>query len=227
MDDPFARMRLLFDDKAMARLFQSRVALLGVGGVGGHCAEALARCGIGAFLLIDGDTVAVSNINRQAVAAHSTLEQPKAAVMRARIQDINPAANVEVRNAFYAPADELGLFDFAPDIIIDAIDQVTAKVHLAVRAQALSIPMISCMGAGNKLDPTHFEVADLYDTTVCPLCRAVRKLARDAGIASLRVVYSKEPPLPTGSRTPGSVAYVTATAGLLLAAEAVRMLTEG
>ena len=226
-EDPFARMRPLFSQEAMARLASARVTLLGIGGVGGHCAEALARCGVGAFRLVDGDRVAVSNLNRQAVALHSTLGQWKAAVMRERILDITPAARVETVTEYYRPDAEWGVFDDPPDLVVDAIDQVTAKVALAARAQALTVPIISCMGAGNKRDPQSFEAADLYDTTVCPLCRAVRKLAREAGIERLRVVYSKEAPASTGMRVPASVAYVTASAGLLLAAEAVRMIIEG
>jgi len=232
-ESPFSRTELLLGPESMERLGQSRVAIFGVGGVGGHCAETLARCGVGRFLLIDKDTVSLSNLNRQAVALHSTLGRSKVSVMAERILDINPTAQVDTLCAFYGPDGDLGVWGNPPDLAIDAIDTVSAKVDLVSRAQALGVPCISCMGAGNKLDPTQFEVADLYSTSVCPLCRAMRKQARPRGVTSLPVVYSKEPPAPhrmtaqthkDGRPVPGSVAYVTASAGLLLAAEAVRML---
>lgn len=229
----FERMQVLLGDAAMQRLAQSRVAIFGLGGVGGHCAQALARCGVGHFLLVDADTVSLSNINRQAVALHSTLGQRKVDVMRAQILDINPQAAVRAIAGFYLPADDLGVWAQPVDLVIDAIDTLTAKADLALQAQARGIPCVSCMGAGNKLDASRFEVADLFDTSVCPLCRAMRDLARHKGIARLRVVYSKEPPARqaqprinphSGRPLPGSIAYVTASAGLLLAQEAVRML---
>ncbi len=223
IDSPFARTELLLGNAAMQRLAQSRVAVFGVGGVGGHCAEALARCGVGAFLLVDMDTVSITNLNRQAVALTSTVGRRKVDVMRERILDINPAARVDVIAGRFTPDDDLGAFSEPADLIVDAVDQVAAKVELAVRAQTLGIPAVSCMGAGNKLDPTRFEAADLYETSVCPLCRAVRKLARERGVERLRVVYSKEQP-KIACTPPGSVAYVTASAGLVLAAEAVRGL---
>ncbi len=226
-DTPFTRMEALFGPDSMARLAQSRVVVLGIGGVGGHCAEALARCGIGSFVLIDGDRVSLTNLNRQAVAFHSTLDRWKVDVMHERILDINPTAQVEVISAFYAPEDTLGLWQRPLDLVIDAIDRVTAKVDLAVQAQRLGIPALSCMGAGNKLDPGRFEATDLYQTSVCPLCRAVRKLAREKGVERLRVVYSKEEPAKSTLTVPASVVYVTATAGLRLAAEAVNMLLVG
>lgn len=230
------RTEALLGAGAVERLKGMRVAVFGIGGVGGHCVEALARTGVGRFVLIDKDRVSLSNINRQAVAFHSTVGQFKVDVMRARILDINPDARVRAIAERYGPEDDLGIWASPPDLVVDAIDTVTAKVDLAAQAQVLGIPMVSCMGAGNKLDPSRFEVADLYDTTVCPLCRAVRKLARERGIHALRVVYSKEAPARqedpglssgTGRPAPGSVAYVTAAAGLLLAAEAVRMLRGG
>lgn len=232
-ETPFARTEILLGEAAMARLAQSRVVLFGVGGVGGHCAEALARCGVGHFVLVDMDRVSVTNLNRQAVALHSTLGMPKVAVMRSRILDINPLAEVEAIDAFYSPQDDLGVWDRPLDLVIDAIDTVSAKVDLVVQAQARGIACVSAMGAGNKLDPTRFEAADLYDTSICPLCRATRKLARERGVRKLRVVYSKEPPakplesVPQPGRdrpAPGSVSYVTASAGLVLAHEAVTLL---
>lgn len=230
---PFQRTETLFGADAMRRLGESTVALFGVGGVGGHCAEALARSGVGGFLLVDRDRVAVSNLNRQAVALHSTLGRLKVDVMRERILDINPEARVETLAAFYLPEDSLGVWDRSFSLVIDAVDTVTAKVDLAVQAEKRGIPCVSCMGAGNKLNPALFEAADLYETSVCPLSRAMRKLCREKGVARLRVVYSKEPPAPRlappeagkgGHSAPGSVAYVTASAGLLLASEAVSLL---
>lgn len=233
-ETPFARMEILFGEENMRRLSQSSVAVFGIGGVGGHCAEALARCGIGHFVLVDMDHVSITNINRQAVAFHSTIGEQKVKVMRRRILDINPLAKVEAIPAFYGPENDLGIWEKKLDLVVDAIDTVTAKVDLIAQAQQHGIACVSCMGAGNKLDPTRFEVADIYDTSVCPLCRATRKLAREKGIEKLRVVYSKEEPAKQYTQilsdqkqrpVPGSVAYVTATAGLLLAYEAVRLLT--
>lgn len=234
-ESPFARMEILYGPDAMRRLADSRVALFGVGGVGGHCAQALARCGVGSFVLVDQDHVTLTNINRQAVAFHSTLGRAKVEVMREQILDINPKAEVHAIYDRYSPEHDLGIWQMPLELVIDAIDTVTAKVDLALQAQAHGIPVVSCMGAGNKLDPTRFEVADISETSVCPLCRATRKMARTKGIERLRVVYSKEMPAPqlnpilspdTQRPVPGSVAYVTAAAGLVLAAEAVRMLTQ-
>lgn len=233
MENPFARMEILYGPDAMEKLAGSHVAVIGVGGVGGHCAEALARCGVGRFTLIDKDVVSITNMNRQAVAFHSTIGRNKVDVMRDRILDINPGAVVKAIPAFYGPDDTHGLWDDALDAIVDAIDTVSAKVDLALQAQLHGLPCISSMGAGNKLDPTQFEVADIYDTSVCPLCRATRKLARQRGVNSLRVIYSKEMPAQqvcpvftedTGRPVPGSVVFVTATAGLLVASEAVKSL---
>jgi tRNA A37 threonylcarbamoyladenosine dehydratase len=175
---------------------------------------------------MDMDTVSLTNLNRQAVALHSTLGQPKADVMRARILDINPEAEVLSLVSRYDPNAPPALWDEPLDLAIDAVDDVPAKVDIAWQAQKRGIRCISCMGAGNKLDPGRFEAADLYDTSVCPLCRSMRKRARERGIERLRVVYSREEPIKTGQSAPGSLVTVTATAGLRLAAEAVRMLLE-
>lgn len=232
-EGPFDRMAVLYGRGAIDTLAKSRVLLFGVGGVGGHCAQALARCGIGHFLLVDADRVSITNINRQAVAMHSTVGELKVEVMRRQILDINPQAQVDILPGFYLPEDDLGVWDWRPSIVIDAIDTISAKIDIALRAQAEGIRCISCMGAGNKLDPSRFEAADLYDTSVCPLCRVMRSLGKKKGIHKLRVIYSQEPvaqqvcPIldsDTGRPVPGSVAYVTASAGLLLAHEAVKML---
>ena len=236
----FQRTRMLYGQQAMDRLSKSHVLFFGLGGVGGHCAEALARCGIGRFTLVDGDRVSVSNINRQAVALHSTVGLWKVDVMRGRILDIHPGATVRVIPQFYpfgeeGSFEEGGLWAASYDIIVDAIDDIPTKVELAAQARRRGIPMISSMGAGNKMDPARFEAADLYETSVCPLARAMRRRCRERGIESLRVVYSKEPPVSlaemhtneTGRTTPGSVSFVTAAAGCVLAGEVVRMLLGG
>lgn len=236
-ETPFSRMEILYGTEAMRSLAAARVAVLGLGGVGGHCAEALARCGIGHFVLMDRDIVSLTNINRQIVALHSTLGAKKTDVMRARILDINPGAQVKTIHAFYLPEDAHGLWAHPLDLIVDAIDTVSAKVDIAAQAQTRGIALVSAMGAGNKTDPTLFEAADLFDTAMCPLCRATRRLARQRDIHTWRVVYSKEEPVPvpqqnpvlsseTGRPLPGSVAFVTAAAGQVLASEAVRLLLE-
>lgn len=217
------RTEQLLGADAVERLRASRVALFGLGGVGSFTAEALARAGVGHLLLVDGDRVAPSNLNRQLVALHSTLGRPKAEVMAARIRDISPAIHVDARHAFYLPenADEFDLVGF--DYVIDAVDTVAAKVELAVRARAAGVPLVSCMGAGNKLDPARFEVADLFATSVCPLCKAMRKALKARGVTALTVVYSRETPA-VACRPPGSVSFVPAVAGLILAGVVIRAL---
>ena len=217
------RTEQLLGADAVERLRTSRVALFGLGGVGSFTAEALARAGVGHLLLVDGDNVASSNLNRQLVALHSTLGQPKADVMAARIRDISPAVRVDARRAFYLPenADDFDLAGF--DYVIDAVDTVAAKVELAVRACAVGVPLVSCMGAGNKLDPARFEVADLFATSVCPLCKAMRKALKARGVTALTVVYSRETPA-VACRPPGSVSFVPAVAGLILAGVVIRAL---
>lgn len=194
MEEYFARTGMLLGDRAMERLACSRVAVFGLGGVGGHCAEALARCGIGSFLLVDGDCVTPTNINRQAVAFVSTLGKKKVDVMAERMRDINPKVSVRALAAFYGPQSDLGVWEDAPDLVVDAIDAVPAKIDIIVRAKAHGVPVVSCMGAGNKRDPMAFEAADLYETSVCPLCRVMRAQARRHGIDALRVIYSREAP---------------------------------
>ncbi len=232
----FSRTEILLGSSSIHKLRHSRVAIFGLGGVGSFVAEALARVGIGRLLLIDSDTVCLTNINRQLVALRSTLGQAKVEVMAARIHDINPQAEVETRQEFYLPQN-VATFDLSGfGYIVDAIDTVSAKIELAVRAEAAGVPIISCMGAGNKLDPTRFEVADIYATSVCPLCKVMRKELQRRGVKALKVVYSREPPqtcLDTDAadnhtprrRTPGSVSFVPSVAGLIMAAEVVRDLT--
>jgi tRNA A37 threonylcarbamoyladenosine dehydratase len=222
-----ARTRLLLGDGALMRLARARVALFGVGGVGGHCAEALARAGIGALDLYDNDVVSPSNLNRQLAALHSTLGQPKAQVMARRILDINPDCQVRAIELFYLPENADSVDLSAYDYVVDAIDTVSAKLELAQRCHALGVPLISCMGSGNKLDPSGFRVTDLYKTQGCPLARVMRKELRRRGVPALKVVFSPEEPRPTGVRTPGSVSFVPGAAGLVLAGAVVRALAEG
>jgi len=206
MMDQFERTALMFGYESIRTLKNHRVAVFGIGGVGGHCVEALCRTGIGSLDLFDGDIVDVTNINRQIIATHKTVGRDKVEVMRERLLDINPGADIEARKLFYLPetADEVDLSVY--DYIVDAVDTMTAKLELVCRAAGLGIPVISSMGAANKLDPTAFEVADIYETSVCPMARIMRGELRKKGIEKLKVVYSKEPPLKAMARMqdPGS-----------------------
>lgn len=236
MDGWNARTALLLGREGLERLARSRVALFGLGGVGGHAAEALARSGIGALDLIDKDTVSLSNLNRQLFATRRTVGMLKVDAARERLLDVRPNIVLHTYPVFYGP-DTAGLFDFSQyDYVVDAIDTVTGKLQLIRQAQTAGVPVISCMGAGNKLDPTAFRTADIYETSVCPLARIMRKELRRRGVKSLKVVYSLEPPLepdPELYRTvdlegrrqvPGSTAFVPAAAGLILAGEVVKDL---
>lgn len=229
MKEQFEREAMLIGDEGVERLRAATVAVFGVGGVGSYTVEALARAGVGRLLLVDNDTVSITNINRQLIALHSTVGQPKVEVAAARVRDINPDCAVETHCMFYTPetADELDLTGVS--YIVDAVDTVSAKLELIVRAKALGIPVISCMGAGNKLDATRFEAADIFDTSVCPLARVMRRELRARGITSCKVIYSKEEPTLSadGRRVPGSLSYVPSVAGLLAAGEVIRDLTEG
>ena len=232
MKEEFSRTALLLGEAGVEGLGRRRVAVFGLGGVGGHCAEALARSGVGHLLLVDGDVVARSNLNRQIVATQETVGRPKAEAMRERILSILPDADVEARSLFYLPetADQIDLAGY--DYIVDAVDTVSAKLELAVRTHALGIPLVSCMGAGNKLDPSQFRVSDIFETSGCPLARVMRRELRARGIPRLEAVWSpEEPRMPqgggedgSGKRTPGSVAFVPPAAGLLLAGVVVRRL---
>lgn len=230
MKEEFGRSALLLGDEALARLAGAHAAVFGLGGVGGHAAEALARAGVGRLTLFDGDTVSPSNINRQMAALHSTVGLYKADVMAARIRDINPAAQVRCIRDFYTPenADAFALSDF--DCIVDAIDMVRAKVELIARASQGGIPIVSAMGCGNRLDATGFTVTDLYKTSGDALARVMRHELRRRGVQSLRVVYSTAPVLaPRADNAaqrpvPGSVSWVPGVAGMILAGEAVQML---
>ena len=232
MEDMFSRTRMLLGDAAMDRLKRARVAVFGVGGVGGHVVEALTRSGVGALDLIDSDRVELSNLNRQIIATQGTLGMLKVDAARQRVLSINPDCQVQTHPIFFLPetADQ---FDFTQyDYVVDAIDTVAGKLQLIEAAKAAHVPVISSMGAGNKLDPTAFRVADISETSVCPLARVMRRELRKRGIEHVKVVYSTEPalsPAPadeeTGRRsTPGSVAFVPAVAGLVLAGEVIKDL---
>ncbi len=233
IDERFIRTALIFGDEGMSRLWHSRVAVFGVGGVGGHCVQALARAGVGAIDVFDDDMVSVTNINRQAVAMTSTIGRAKVEVIRDQVMDISPQATVTCRRMFYTPenADEVDLSVY--DYVVDAIDTVKAKVELIVRCKAQGIPVISAMGAGNKLDPTRFEVEELSRTSVCPLCRVMRQQLKRRGVAQHTVVYSREEPLrivadeSAGRHAPGSVSFVPPVVGLILAGEVIKALAKG
>lgn len=217
------RTGFLIGNEGLERLRKARVAVFGIGGVGGHAAEALARSGIGSLDFIDNDQVTLSNINRQIIALHSTVGRNKTEVMRERALDINPALEVRVFNCFFLPENSAE-FDFASyDYVIDAVDTVTAKLEIIRMAEEAGTPVISCMGAGNKLDPVQFEVTDIYRTQMCPLAKVMRKELKKRGIEHLKVVYSKEPALKSPQeRVPGSIAFVPSVAGLIAAGEVIK-----
>lgn len=230
MIDRFSRTRLLLGDDGVEKLKNSAVAVFGVGGVGGFAAEALARTGVGTLMLVDSDTVSITNINRQLIALDSTVGKKKVDVIKDRLLDINPDINVIIRDEFFLPENS-DTFDFTRfDYIVDAIDTVSGKIELVMKANREGTPIICSMGAGNKLDPTRFEVSDIYKTSVCPLARVMRTELRKRGIKKLKVVYSKEQaqkPLESEEKsskrqTPGSLAFVPSVAGLIIASEVVK-----
>ncbi len=226
MNERYERETMLIGEQAVERLHRSSVAVFGVGGVGSYVVEALARAGIGRLLLVDSDTVSVTNINRQLVALTSTVGRPKVEVAAERVRDIDPSCQVETKVMFYTPdnADELDLSSFS--YIVDAVDSVTAKLELITRAEKIGVPIISCMGAGNKLDPTRFEVTDIFKTSVCPLARVMRYELRKRGVKHCKVVYSTEEPIlsPDGKRVPASISFVPSAAGLVAASAVVKDL---
>lgn len=237
MINEFSRTELLIGTEAEARIRDASVMVFGVGGVGSHCIEALARCGVGKLTLIDNDRVSLTNINRQSIAYHSTVGRYKTEVMRERIRDICPDICVDTYEMFVLPDNIDALFGQTgkPDYIIDAIDTVSAKIALVELAQREHIPIISSMGTGNKLHPELFRIADLAETRVCPLCRVMRKELKNRGIIHLKVLYSEEKPVDTGGRTtgedtgarrsvPGSISFVPPAAGLIIAGEVIRTL---
>lgn len=245
MLNQFSRTELVIGKAGVEKLNNAKVAIFGLGGVGSFVLEGLVRAGIGNFVLIDDDKICLTNLNRQILATRKTVGQPKVEVAKQRILDINPNANVEIYQEFFMPETE-GILDNSIDYIVDCIDTVTAKIELVVRAEKLNIPIISCMGTGNKLDPTKFEVTDIYKTSVCPLAKVMRKELRTRGINKLKVVYSKEEPIkpnencenscknncicPPGTKrkctirkqVPGSISFVPSVAGLIIAGEVIK-----
>ena len=231
--DEFSRTAYIYGEEAIAKLNNSKVAVFGVGGVGGFACEALARAGVGAIDIFDKDTVSLSNINRQIIALHSTVGRSKVDVMRDRILDINPECTVNAHEIFYLPenADEYDLSVY--DYIIDAVDTVSAKLEIVCRAQKVGVPVISAMGAGNKTDPTLFEVADINRTEVCPLARVMRRELKKRNIDRLKVVYSKEQPVKSETvdsenrkAIPGSLSFVPSVMGLIMAGEVIKDLVK-
>ncbi|MDY6396446.1 MAG: tRNA threonylcarbamoyladenosine dehydratase [Treponema sp.] len=238
MQNQFSRTEIILGKDGIDCLKKSRVAVFGIGGVGGYVAEALARSGVGALDLIDNDEVSLTNINRQIIALHSTVGRPKVDVMKERILDINPECNVRIFQCFYLPETK-NLFDFTEyNYVVDAVDTVTAKIQLIVQAKEAGVPIISSMGAGNKLNPASFEVADISQTSVCPLARVMRQECKKRGIKDVKVVYSKEKPVESkltaeekksaeqkgNGLAPGSCAFVPSVAGLIIASEVVKDL---
>ncbi len=224
-EDRFRRTRMLIGDDALARLQNARVLVFGVGGVGGYVCEALARAGVGRIDVVDKDVIDITNINRQIIATTDTLGLPKAEVCKARMESINPKIRCEARKLFFLP-ETSGEFDFTQyDYIVDAVDNVTAKIAIICKAKEAGTPVISSMGTGNKLDPTAFRVADIEKTKVCPLAKVVRKELRNRGVRGVKVLYSEEEPRKNGNRTPASISFVPSVAGLIIAGEVIRDLT--
>lgn len=233
MPDQFSRTARLIGQEAIKKLQASRVAIFGIGGVGGYTAEALARSGVGSFDLIDNDTVSLTNLNRQIIATHNTIGLPKVQVMAERIHSINPKAKLQLHQRFFLP-ENAHEFDFSHyDYVVDAVDTVAAKIAIILAAQAAAVPVISSMGAGNKMEPAKFQVADIYKTSVDPLARVMRQELKKRGVKKLKVVYSTEQPLipleeadepSTKCALPGSTAFTPSVAGLILASEVVKDL---
>ncbi len=229
MENQFSRTELLIGKEKIEKLKKSKVAVFGIGGVGSYVVEALVRAGIGNFILVDNDKVALSNLNRQLISTTKTLGKYKVDVAKNRILEINPNAKVEVYKEFFMPESE-DFFNSEINYIVDAVDTITAKIELVVRAKKWNIPIISCMGTGNKLDATKFEVADIYKTSVCPLAKVMRKELKKREIDNLKVVYSKEESIKVNNanqennlkQVPGSISYVPSVAGLIIAGEVIK-----
>lgn len=222
MENQFSRTELIIGKEKVEILKKAKVAVFGIGGVGSYVVEGLARAGIENFILVDKDEVSISNINRQIIALHSTVGKAKVEVGKDRILEINPDAKVEIYQEFFMPETE-GILNESIDYIVDAVDTVTAKIELIVRANKLKIPIISCMGTGNKLDPTRFEIADIYKTSVCPLAKVMRKELKLRGIKKLKVLYSKEEAIKTEGNI-GSLSFVPSVAGLIISGEVIKDL---
>lgn len=232
MSDQFSRTRLLLGSEAMEKLFKARVCVFGIGGVGGYVCEALVRSGIGTIDIVDNDTVSVTNLNRQIIALHSTAGRLKTDVMEERMLDINPDVKVNKHNCFFLPETEEEFVFREYNYVVDAIDTVAGKIEIIMKADEAGVPVISSMGAGNKLDPSAFRVSDIYKTEMDPLARVMRRELRKRGIKKLKVVYSTEKPIEAGESdevtakrsVPGSIAFVPSAAGLMIAGEVIRDL---
>lgn len=222
MSNKFSRTELLIGKEGIEKLKNSKVAIFGIGGVGSYVVEGLARAGVGNFILVDNDEICETNINRQIIATTKTIGRPKVEVAKERILEINPSAHIEIHKEFFMPETQ-GIIDQTINYIVDAVDTVTAKIELIERANKLKIPIISCMGTGNKLETTRFEVEDIYNTTICPLAKVMRKELRRRGIEKLKVVYSNEEPIKINEKqTPGSISFVPSIAGLIIAGEVIK-----
>ncbi len=222
--DRFQRTKMLIGEAALARLAEAKVLVFGVGGVGGYACEALARAGLGRIDIVDKDVVDITNINRQIIATTDTIGLPKVEVCKTRMESINPQVRCDARQLFFLPETSKE-FDFAEyDYIVDAVDNVTAKIEIICKAKAAGVPVISSMGTGNKLDPTAFRVADIDKTKVCPLAKVVRRELRNRGIRGVKVLYSEEEPVKTANRTPASISFVPSAAGLIIAGEVIKDL---
>lgn len=222
MESEFSREELLIGKQNVDKLHLKKVAIFGVGGVGSFVVEGLARAGIGNFILIDNDIVDITNLNRQLHALHSTIGKYKVDLMKERILDINPRARVEVYREFYESNEKNKILDSSVNYIVDAIDSVKSKINLAKDAQELNISIISSMGTGNKLDPTKFEISDISKTSVCPLARVMRKELKKIGIKKYKVLYSREDPIKSDEKNPGSISFVPSVAGLIISGEVIK-----
>ena len=239
MLNQFSRTELLIGKEGIEKLHKSKVAIFGIGGVGSYAVEGLARAGIENFILVDNDKVSLTNINRQIIATTKTIDKYKVEVAKERILEINPNAKVDISKEFFMPESK-EIVDNTVNYIVDCVDTITAKIELVVRAKKLNIPIISCMGTGNKLDPTKFEVTDISKTTICPLAKVIRKELRERGIDKLKVVYSKEEPIKPDEQleaeclkdtnkkqVPGSISFVPSVAGLIIAGEVIKDILKG
>lgn len=225
MEERFQRTGLLIGEEGLKRLSECRVAVFGIGGVGGYVTEALARCGVGELTLVDRDVVSISNLNRQIIALESTVGRMKTRVMKERIEEINPNLNVHTREVFFLPENSHTFAFDTYDYVVDAVDTVTAKIEIIMKCQEAGVPVISSMGTGNKMDPSKLQIADIYKTRVCPLAKVMRKELKQRRVKHLKVVYSTEEPV-VKLRTPGSMSFVPGSAGLLIASAVVRDLLE-
>ena len=222
MKEQFSRTELLIGKDGVEKLKKSKVAIFGLGGVGSYVVEGLARAGVGNFILVDNDIISETNINRQIIATYKTIGKPKIQIEKERILEINPNAKVKIFKEFFMP-ESPDFIDENVSYIVDAIDTITAKIELVVRAKKMNKPIISCMGTGNKLDPTKFEVTDIYKTSVCPLAKVMRKELKNRKIDNLKVLYSKEEPIKLNNKqVPGSISFVPSVAGLIIAGEVIK-----